>query len=120
MKQNYVILIFTVLGLSFLSSCEYLDTISNGTKNIAEKILPKSYKSNIQQGTSISDSDLAKLKLGMSKNEVKKTIGSPDVIDPFHKNRWDYINHSRIGDTYTKSSFVLVFDNDNTLIKIEK
>jgi outer membrane protein assembly factor BamE (lipoprotein component of BamABCDE complex) len=32
----------------------------------------------------------------MTKAQVHDLIGSPSVIDPFHNNQWDYINHSTL------------------------
>jgi outer membrane protein assembly factor BamE len=116
--QNIIKII--ILGFFIIGSTSCLDSISENTKKIAEKVFPKGYKSNIQQGFEIDNSKIEQLKTGMSKTQVKKLIGSPDVVDPFHKNRWDYINYSRINDKQVNKSLTLIFDTNNTLREIKQ
>jgi len=58
--------------------------------------LPTLYKDDIHQGSVLSRYHVNQLKVGMSKSQVQDLIGSPSVIDPFHNNQWDYINHSTL------------------------
>ena len=52
------------------------------------------YKKDINQGSILEKVNVDKLKIGMTKKQVKKLLGSPSIIDPFHNNQWNYINHS--------------------------
>ena len=52
------------------------------------------YKPTILQGTILNIKEVNQLQLGMSKESVMNLIGSPSIIDPFHRYQWDYINHS--------------------------
>jgi len=45
----------------------------------------------IQQGNYISQEMVSKLKLGMSKDQVRFVLGTPLVTDIFHADRWDYV-----------------------------
>ncbi len=48
------------------------------------------YRPTIQQGNVITTRMIARLHLGMTKNEVSYDLGAPAIRDPFHRNRWDY------------------------------
>lgn len=48
------------------------------------------YKIDIQQGNLITQEQLAKVKTGMSRVDVRNTLGTPLLQDTFHANRWDY------------------------------
>jgi len=77
------------------------------------------YRADLQQGNVINKEALDKLKVGMNKQQVNFLLGTPLMIDPFHKDRWDYIytlktdNHR----TEVKKRLSLIF-TDNTLAQI--
>ena len=48
------------------------------------------YKIDIQQGNLITQEQLAKVKTGMSRVEVRNALGTPLLQDAFHADRWDY------------------------------
>ena len=49
------------------------------------------YKIDIQQGNMVTQEQVARLKPGMSKEEVRLTLGTPLLTDIFHGERWDYV-----------------------------
>lgn len=60
------------------------------------------YKMDIHQGNVLDPEQIAQLKLGMSKNEVISIIGSPQLTDPFHTQRWDYYSMSNLNNQKVK------------------
>lgn len=48
------------------------------------------YKIDIQQGNLVTQEQVAKVKTGMSRIDVRNTLGTPLLQDVFHANRWDY------------------------------
>jgi outer membrane protein assembly factor BamE len=48
------------------------------------------YKVEIRQGNLITQEMRAKLKLGMTQDQVKLLLGAPLISDVFHADRWDY------------------------------
>ncbi len=78
----------------------------------------QTYKQDIYQGSEISKEQLKKIKIGMSKTQVKNILGSPAIIDIFHKYRWDYITYIRVNNAYKKSNLTLLFNKNNQLKKI--
>ena len=109
-----------VFSLPFLSACSpsmpelpELPSLSDISKVIPGLSLPTLYKPDIHQGSVLERYKINQLKLGMSKARVQDLIGSPSIIDPFHNNQWDYINHSTL---FKKDDIryrlVLKFDGD--------
>jgi outer membrane protein assembly factor BamE len=78
------------------------------------------YRIDIQQGNVLDDEDLARIRVGMSKEQVMFVLGSPLLTDPFHKSRWDYVHSLTEGSTgiTTRRHLMLEFEGD-TLARIE-
>jgi outer membrane protein assembly factor BamE len=50
----------------------------------------KTYKHDVQQGNILDPDRLARLEIGMSKNDVQTLLGTSLLQDSFHPDRWDY------------------------------
>lgn len=101
--------VLSLLTLLVLSACTYLTP----------------HKIEIQQGNFISREAFERVKVGMSKAEVRTTLGTPLLQDVFHNNRWDYyFSHDRYGGFAQMSRvneqrrITLIFENDK-LARIE-
>jgi len=71
------------------------------------------YKQNIQQGNAIEQDDLDELYIGMNQRQVLFVLGTPSVKDPFHQERWDYVQtFSRRGGPMVERKVTLRFEND--------
>jgi outer membrane protein assembly factor BamE len=71
------------------------------------------YRQNIQQGNAIEQEDLDELYEGMNKRQVLFVLGTPSVMDPFHHDRWDYVQtFSRRGGDIVKRTVTIKFEND--------
>ncbi|SMN17191.1 Outer membrane lipoprotein SmpA, a component of the essential YaeT outer-membrane protein assembly complex [uncultured Candidatus Thioglobus sp.] len=80
--------------------------------------LPTFYKDDINQGSVLDRFKINQLKVGISQAQVKNLIGSPSVVDPFHNNQWNYINHSTLhGKNDIHYRLTLTFNN-NKLVGI--
>jgi outer membrane protein assembly factor BamE len=78
------------------------------------------HKIDVQQGNVLTKEKLAKLKVGMNELQVKSVMGTPLVIDPFHKNRWDYVYSMKLGDSgKSQYSYVSLFFKDRVLTNID-
>lgn len=49
------------------------------------------YRLDVQQGNLVTQDQVAKVKSGMSRLEVRNLLGTPLLQDVFSGNRWDYI-----------------------------
>ncbi len=95
---------FLVLLTGLLAGC-------GGWSNPVERISP--YKIDIQQGNSINQDMLARLKPGMTPSQVRFVLGTPLLVDPFRDNRWDYVYRLQKGGHLTEQRRVtVVFEND--------
>ncbi len=76
------------------------------------------YKQNVQQGNALEQEDLDELYIGMNRRQVLFVLGTPSVRDPFHQDRWDYVQtYSRRGGDLIQRTVTLNFEND-TLAEI--
>jgi outer membrane protein assembly factor BamE len=77
------------------------------------------YKQNIQQGNALEQEDLDELYIGMNQRQVLFVLGTPSVKDPFHPERWDYVQtFSRRGNEPVMRTVTLYFE-DGLLSEIE-
>ena len=99
MKEN--LKVSTAFLLIFLiSSCSYFSF----------------YKVPLTQGNIFEEEDIEKLQVGQSMDQVQFILGSPMIKDPFHSNRWDYLNLIMVGDEkIVEKKLVVIFDDKNLL-----
>jgi outer membrane protein assembly factor BamE len=77
------------------------------------------HKIDIQQGNVLTQDMVAKLKPGMSRNQVRFALGTPLVVDPFHADRWDYVYVlQKKGKVVEQRRIIVVFEDDR-LTRIE-
>jgi len=73
----------------------------------------------VQQGNLVAPESFARLKVGMTKVEVRNVLGTPLLTDPFRKDRWDYyFRHERRGRLMETNAIALWFEGDK-LVRIE-
>jgi outer membrane protein assembly factor BamE len=71
------------------------------------------YKIDIQQGNYVTQDVADKLKVGMTKAEVRQLLGTPLLVDAFHANRWDYyFSNSKGGKSEDRTRLTVFFEND--------
>ncbi len=72
------------------------------------------HRIDIQQGNVVTQDQVAKLKLGMNRLQVRDILGTPLLTDKFHADRWDYVFTLRqSGVPLQRRNVVLIFDGDN-------
>lgn len=73
----------------------------------------KPFKMDIQQGNVVTSKMLLQLKPGMTKSQVRFIMGTPLIVDSFHKDRWDYFYQMRqAGKIVEQRRVILDFDKD--------
>jgi len=80
------------------------------------------HRLDVQQGNIIKDEQVAKLKPGISKRQVRFIMGTPLIEDPFHANRWDYVFTMQPGTErkVTEYQRVTVYFDEEKLSKVDK
>ena len=77
------------------------------------------YRMEIQQGNVVTQEMVAKLKPGMTRQQVRFVMGTPPITDAFHQDRWDYVYYlNKGGRVVEHRRLVLLFKGD-TLDRIE-
>ena len=73
-----------VLGLT-LAGCQSLQT----SDSFLGVITP--YRIEVVQGNVVTSEQVALIKPGQTRAQVRDILGSPLLTDPFHADRWDYV-----------------------------
>jgi len=71
------------------------------------------YRASVQQGNWVTQEQIAQLKEGMTRDQVRFVLGSPTLTDALHADRWDYpyLFKPGHGDPQTRR-FTVWFQND--------
>ncbi len=73
------------------------------------------HRVDIQQGNIVSQEMMSQLKIGMHRDEIIHLMGKPMIIDPFRKNRWDYVHtfkSGKSGEPRSQYRVTLIFDGE--------
>ena len=98
MKQ--VLLAALLIAALFTTACSFPQFISP-------------YKLDIPQGNGITADQVEKLKVGMTRAQVRFILGTPLLTDPFHADRWDYVySDARAGVLKDHKVFTVHFEGD--------
>ena len=100
MQKKLIIISILSAALFFISACD-------------------PHRIDIQQGNKVTPENFAKLKNGMSRNQVVFILGSPLLKDPFHQDRWDYIFYLKPGNAKTRQSRLTLYFDGDTLMRID-
>lgn len=77
-------------------------------------------KPNIQQGNEITESEINRIRVGMTKEQVAAILGSPILLNIFHQDEWDYVYMTSGEHQPFKEKLVTIHFADNHVVKIEK
>jgi len=78
------------------------------------------YRPEVQQGNAVTPEMLEKLKLGMTRSQVRFVLGTPLIQDPFHPDRWDYFFYRKQSDQKKAEEHrVTVYFDKDALVRVE-
>lgn len=78
------------------------------------------YKMAIPQGNIVNQEMIDKLKPGMTRAQVRFVLGTPLISDPFHADRWDYVQVQRKStDAAPETRTLTVIFNGDVLTRLE-
>lgn len=83
---------------------------------------PFLYKTDVVQGNVFSNDEIARIQPGMSRAEVERILGTPQLVDPFHKDRANYLYRYFAGDskrTYSRR-LVVYYSAADTVAHVEQ
>ena len=96
-----------VVVVCALAGCQAIDTYFPTLRTYGVYML------DINQGNYLSQDQVDKLKVGMTKAQVRQQLGTPLVVSVFRENRWDYIyEFMRQGVVREHRTFTVYFVED--------
>jgi outer membrane protein assembly factor BamE len=104
----------TALSCMVLAGCSSLSTTA---VNPVNWITP--YRVDVIQGNFISSEQVAMLKTGMTRAQVKDLLGTPLLSSLFHADRWDYVFTLKRQGVEPQSLKYTVFFKDELLERFE-
>jgi len=115
--RKLLILIMTFILSSFLFACSTTKSLDDKMLAVADT-LPGVYKIDVTQGNVITQETINQLRPGMDKRQVKFILGTPLLVDPFHKERWDYFYDLKKAGKQQKKERITVFFEGDKLINL--
>ena len=74
------------------------------------------YNVPVVQGNIFTEEDTYMLSIGLNIEQVKFILGTAMLQDPFHKNRWDYVNKVTVGDLVVSDKKLILYFNSDELL----
>jgi len=105
MKRNFTLFAACLL----LAAC-------SSTPDVVSYISP--YRIDVRQGNMVTQDMVAQLKPGMTKDQVRFVLGTPLLVDIFHKDRWDYVYRLQPGRGEVQQRRMTVFFDDGKLARV--
>jgi outer membrane protein assembly factor BamE len=99
--------LLATLAACSLGGCASLQS----SENLLGFITP--YRVEVVQGNVVTQEQVARVKPGLTRAQVRDIMGSPLLTDPFHVDRWDYVfTIRRQGAEPQRRAVVLMFEDD--------
>ncbi len=76
------------------------------------------YRVTVEQGNLLSESMVAKLNLGMTRDEVAAMLGTPVLNDILHSDRWVYVYTKRVNGKVKATDRLTLEFKSNKLVRI--
>lgn len=96
-------------GLLLLAAC-------SNTPDITSRLSP--YRIDVRQGNYVTQDMVAKLRPGMTRDQVRFALGTPLVADMFHADRWDYVYRFQPGRGEAQLRRLVVFFEEGKLVRV--
>ncbi len=77
------------------------------------------YRLPTRQGNLLDQRDVAKLHVGMTRDQVKFVLGQPVAANPFRDDRWDYLSYYKSPRGDVSSRTVTLFFQNNQVTRID-
>jgi outer membrane protein assembly factor BamE len=103
----------SIVVAASVAGCKSLIDISESMPGLAP------YRIEIQQGNFVSQDMIAKLKPGMSREQVRFVLGTPLLTDVFHQNRWDYVFYREYPNKTREERRISIYFESNRLVRVE-
>lgn len=104
-----------LLALPLLSACSTFSDLSE--VKVTDYVTP--YRIDVRQGNYVTQDMVSQLKPGLSQQQVRFILGTPLLVDSFHKDRWDYLYRLQPGrGEGFQTRRMTVFFDDGKLVRV--
>ena len=83
---------------------------------LTDRINP--YRIDVRQGNYVDQEMVARLKKGMTRDQVRFALGTPLIVDAFHPDRWDYVYRFQPGQGEPEQRVLSVFFDGHRLDRV--
>lgn len=97
-----------VISTSVVAACASSSVNSDGQLNWPDKA---KYANNLDAGSFPNPDSLSLVKVGMTKDQVRHLIGTPQTNELFAAREWTYVFHFKQADQLTTCFYKVTFDN---------
>ncbi len=104
--RTLLVSLLCAITLASISACSFVG-------------FPGVYRINVEQGNIIDQEKVDKLKIGMSRRQVRFILGTPMIEDSFNTDRWDYTHTIRNGKKSILDQNLTVYFEQDKLSRIE-
>lgn len=105
--RSIILPALAVVGL--LSGCSI--------NSLTDRINP--YRIDVRQGNYVDQEMVARLKKGMTREQVRFALGTPLIVDAFHADRWEYVYRFQPGRGEIEQRVLSVFFDGDRLDRVE-
>jgi len=91
-------------------------TACSGTPDVVSMLSP--HRIDVRQGNYVSQEMVARLRPGMTRDQVRFVLGTPLVADLFNADQWDYVYRFRSGQGDVQTRRLVVFFEDGKLVRV--
>ena len=77
------------------------------------------HRIDVQQGNALDQENVARLKPGLNRSQVRFLLGTPLVVDPFRTDRWDYVYVFYKAGKLAEQKHITLFFDGEILARIE-
>lgn len=78
------------------------------------------YQIDIQQGNLLEQETIEQVEVGMTRSQVQFLLGTPTIMDAFHRDRWDYPYYLRRGRSRdVEQRWLVVYFQDDRVSRVE-
>jgi outer membrane protein assembly factor BamE (lipoprotein component of BamABCDE complex) len=96
-----------IAAATAVTGCASIDKVTPSWRSLGV------YKIDINQGNYLAQDQIDRLKVGMTPQQVRLTLGTPLIEFPFTPKRWDYVyEYTRQGVVREHRKFTVWFDDD--------
>ncbi|MCX7897615.1 MAG: outer membrane protein assembly factor BamE [Rhodocyclaceae bacterium] len=93
----------------FLAAC-------SSTPEVSGWLSP--YRIDVNQGNFVTQEMVARLRPGMTREEVRFVLGTPLIADIFHADRWDYVYRFQPGKGEAQQRRLIVYFEGGRLVRV--